>query len=121
MGNGVGASPLEGGDPGQWEKNQEKGPGYSWNQSTQELNIEICVEKCCASDLKVDLSARKICVKRKGEVVIEGRLHDKISCEDSTWHLDSGKQIVLSLEKIRPMFWNGFFEDAPSGGSTAHA
>mmetsp|Transcript_83240 Transcript_83240/g.165265 ORF Transcript_83240/g.165265 Transcript_83240/m.165265 type:complete len:244 (-) Transcript_83240:40-771(-) len=118
---GMNASPLDGGDPGLWEKQRRNAEGFNWTQSVSEVTAEIDVEKCNASDIKVTFAPKKICVKRKGEVIIEGRLHDKISCEDSTWHLDSGKQIVLSLEKIRPMFWNGFFEDAPSGGSTAHA
>jgi len=118
---GQNASPLDGGDPGLWERQKQNVAGFSWTQSVTEVTAEIDVEKCNASDIKVTFAPKKICVKRKGEVIIEGRLHDKISCEDSTWHLDSGKQIVLSLEKIRPVFWNGFFEDATAGGSNAHA
>jgi len=118
---GINASPLDGGDPGLWERQQQKAKGFSWTQSVSEVTAEIDVEKCNASDIKVTFAPKKICVKRKGEVILEGRLHDKISCEDSTWHLDSGKQIVLSLEKIRPTFWNGFFEEGTSGGSTVHA
>mmetsp|Transcript_117774 Transcript_117774/g.328053 ORF Transcript_117774/g.328053 Transcript_117774/m.328053 type:complete len:260 (-) Transcript_117774:97-876(-) len=109
---GVNASPLDGGDPGLWERNQNKAVGFVWNQSVQEVTMEIDVEKCSASDIKVVLASKRICVKRKGEVIVEGNLHDKINCEDSTWHLDSGKQIVLSLEKIKPMFWDSFFDDS---------
>merc|ERR1711933_378164 len=103
--NGVAASPLEGGDPGQWESMQAAGAGYIWNQSVQDVTVEINVEKCTASDIKVTFAPRKVVVKRKGEVVLEGALSEKINCEESTWHLDSGKQVVLSLEKIKPTFW----------------
>merc|ERR1712228_1157674 len=106
----VNASPLEGGDPGLWERMQEHGSGYTWNQSVQELTVEMNVEKCTARDIKVDLSSKKICVKRKGEVIVEGKLHDKINCEESTWHLDEGKQVVISLEKIKPAFWETLLE-----------
>mmetsp|Transcript_52731 Transcript_52731/g.133902 ORF Transcript_52731/g.133902 Transcript_52731/m.133902 type:complete len:245 (-) Transcript_52731:193-927(-) len=108
--DGVGASPLEGGDPGQWAKVQNAGSGYTWNQSDQDITIEINVEKCVASDIKVTFAPRKLSVKRKGEVILEGNLCEKISLDDCTWHLDSGKQVVLTLEKIKPSFWSGLFE-----------
>lgn len=112
----VNASPLDGGDPGLWEKDQNKvSSGYIWTQTVQEVTMEIDVEKCTAADIKVVLAPRKISVKRKGEVIVEGQLTDKINCEDSTWHLDSGKQIILSLEKIKPMFWESFFADGRGG------
>merc|ERR1712217_161299 len=107
---GVNASPLEGGDPGLWEKDKGNEDGYTWSQTPQELTVEINVEKCKASEIKVDFSARKISVKCKGKVIVEGKLHDKISCEDSTWHLDDGKLVVLSMEKIKPAFWEKFIE-----------
>merc|ERR1712194_599164 len=107
---GVNASPLEGGDPGLWEKDKGKEDGYTWSQTPEELSVEINVEKCKASDIKVDLSLRKVSVKCKGKVIVEGKLHDKINCEDSTWHLDDGKLVVLSLEKIKPAFWGSFIE-----------
>lgn len=108
--DGVGASPLEGGDPGQWAKMQAGASGYKWNQSVQDVTVEIDVEKCTAADIKVSFTPKKLTVKRKGEVILEGVLAEKINCEESTWHLDSGKQVVLSLEKVKPTFWEGFFE-----------
>jgi len=108
--DGVQASPLDGGDPGQWAREQEEKQGFRWSQSVQEVVVEIDVEKSKVQEIKVDFSARKVCVKRKGEVLMEGKLHDKVSCEESTWHLDDGKQIVLSLEKLRPAFWPTLFE-----------
>eukprot|EP00933_Yihiella_yeosuensis_P028241 TRINITY_DN22063_c0_g1_i1.p1 TRINITY_DN22063_c0_g1~~TRINITY_DN22063_c0_g1_i1.p1 ORF type:complete len:246 (-),score=42.40 TRINITY_DN22063_c0_g1_i1:106-798(-) len=107
--DGVNASPLEGGDPGLWEREQKKAGRMVWNQTPQELTVEIDIEKCAASDLKVTLAPRSVCVKRQGEVVVEGKLFDQISVEDSTWHVEGGKQVVLSLEKKKPAFWDGFF------------
>mmetsp|Transcript_97916 Transcript_97916/g.227049 ORF Transcript_97916/g.227049 Transcript_97916/m.227049 type:complete len:264 (+) Transcript_97916:78-869(+) len=116
---GVNASPLEGGDPGLWERNKHKAAGFIWTQSVQEVTVEIDVEKCSASDIKVVMASRKISVTRKGETIIEGKLHDRISCEDSTWHLDSGKQLVLSLEKIKPTFWESFLDDVTGSQAVA--
>lgn len=118
--SGVSASPLEGGDPGQWEKVEHEGQGFTWNQSVQDITVELAVEKCPARDIKVTFAPRKLTVKRSGTTILEGKLSDKINCEESTWHLDSGKQVVLSLEKSKPVFWNGLFEQAacvPKPGS----
>eukprot|EP00927_Polykrikos_kofoidii_P014379 TRINITY_DN1629_c0_g1_i1.p1 TRINITY_DN1629_c0_g1~~TRINITY_DN1629_c0_g1_i1.p1 ORF type:complete len:190 (-),score=43.79 TRINITY_DN1629_c0_g1_i1:361-930(-) len=109
--SGVSASPLEGGDAGQWEREKKTAGGRSaWNQTPTEVNVEIDVEKCTKQDIKVVLSSRKISVKRRGEVVLEGNLFDKMNVEESTWHLEEGKRVVLSLEKIKPAYWNGLFE-----------
>eukprot|EP00930_Biecheleria_cincta_P047267 TRINITY_DN32729_c0_g1_i1.p1 TRINITY_DN32729_c0_g1~~TRINITY_DN32729_c0_g1_i1.p1 ORF type:complete len:227 (-),score=62.09 TRINITY_DN32729_c0_g1_i1:82-762(-) len=107
--NGVNASPLEGGDPGQWERQVQKGEGFTWNQTPQDVTVEIDVPKCKASDLKVVFATRSLSVKLKGEAVAEGKLFDKISGEDSTWHLDNGKQVVITLEKVKPAFWDALF------------
>ena len=107
---GINPSPLEGGDPGQWESQKNKGEGWVWNQTPQEINVEIAVEQCRASDLKVAIAAKSLSVKLKGTTVLEGRLFDKINTEESTWHLDNGKQVVVNLEKIRAAFWEGLFE-----------
>lgn len=104
---GVNASPLEGGDPGQWEgeQKQEDSGRCRWNQSLTEITVEVLVDKCTKQDVNILLAARTISVKCKGDVALEGGLFDKINCEESTWHLEDGKRIVLSLEKSRPMYW----------------
>eukprot|EP00929_Paragymnodinium_shiwhaense_P083874 TRINITY_DN44821_c0_g1_i1.p1 TRINITY_DN44821_c0_g1~~TRINITY_DN44821_c0_g1_i1.p1 ORF type:complete len:273 (+),score=74.07 TRINITY_DN44821_c0_g1_i1:119-937(+) len=109
--DGVEASPLEGGDPGQWARQSKAvDMGRKWNQSPTEVNVEIDVEKCTKNDIKVVLASRKVSVKRKDEVILEGNFFDKINVEESTWHLSDGKQVVLSLEKIRPAYWEGLLE-----------
>lgn len=103
--NGMDASPLDGGDPGQWESIQKKQDQHKWHQSVQDVVVEIDVEKCRSSDLKIAFKARSVKVERKGEVLLEGQLFDKINLEETTWHLDEGKQIVLSMEKIKQAWW----------------
>eukprot|EP00435_Cladocopium_sp_Y103_P030014 s3720_g7.t1 len=83
---GINASPLEGTNP---------------STDTEETHIEIAVEPCRASDLKVAIAAKSLSMKLKGKTLLEGKLFDKINSEESTWHLDNGKQVVLNLEKIR--------------------
>lgn len=119
--DGVNASPLEGGDPGMWERIQKSKDKYKWQQSVQEVIVEIDVEKCKASDLKIVFKPRSISVKRKGEVLLEGQLHDKINTEESTWHLDEGKQIVISMEKIRSMWWEELLEGSGASGTASAA
>ena len=54
--------------------------------------MELAVEPCKASDLKVVILPKSISVKLRGETLLEGKLFEKINGEESTWHLDSGKQ-----------------------------
>lgn len=110
---GVNASPLDGGDVGQWERIEKRQDQLKWHQSTGEVVVEIDVEKCKASDLKISFKQRSISVARKGVVLLEGKLHDKINCEESTWHLDEGKQIVLSMEKIKEAWWESLVDTLP--------
>lgn len=107
---GVNASPLDGGDVGQWASIEKKQGQHKWTQSTQEVIVEIDVEKCKAADLTIVFKQRNVSVKRKGEVLLEGKLHDKINLEESTWHLDEGKQIVLSMEKLKEAWWEHLLE-----------
>lgn len=113
---GMNASPLDGGDAGQWERIQKKQENLKWHQSPGEVVVEIDVEQCKASDLKIAFKQRSISVKRMGEVLLEGKLFDKINCEESTWHLDESKQIVLSMEKIKEAWWEFLVE--PSAGAS---
>jgi len=48
---GVNASPLDGGDVGQWERIEKRQDQLKWHQTTNEVVVEIDVEKCKAADL----------------------------------------------------------------------
>merc|ERR1719245_949392 len=83
---------------------------YYWSQSLREVTVEIEVEECNAKDIKVDVTATRLRVKCKGNIVLEGKLHEKVIIEETMWHLESNKHVILSLEKHREMWWKCVLE-----------
>lgn len=83
---------------------------YHWSQSIREVTLEIEVEPCRAKELKVDITATRLSIKLRGQTVLEGKLHEKVTVDETVWHLDNGNQIVLSLEKHRESWWKCVFE-----------
>merc|ERR1719189_2589696 len=83
---------------------------YYWSQSLQELTLEVEVQECSARDVKVDVTATRLSIKCKGNVVLEGKLHEKVNTEETMWHLDNSRQIVLSMEKQRETWWKCVLE-----------
>lgn len=84
---------------------------YRWSQSLQEVTVEIPVPKCKARDLQVDIQPTKISIKCRGEKVLSGDLDEKVFAnEDSTWSLEDGCKVVLSLDKVRHTWWKCFLQ-----------
>jgi len=83
---------------------------YHWSQSIAEVTVEVEVEKDCrAKEIEVDITPTRLCVKAKGKVYLEGKLHEKVTCDQCMWHLDDGK-VVISLEKQRQTWWKCVLE-----------
>eukprot|EP00928_Gymnodinium_smaydae_P046766 TRINITY_DN31183_c0_g1_i1.p1 TRINITY_DN31183_c0_g1~~TRINITY_DN31183_c0_g1_i1.p1 ORF type:complete len:392 (-),score=122.17 TRINITY_DN31183_c0_g1_i1:216-1391(-) len=82
---------------------------YYWSQSLAEVTLEVEVEPCRAKDVKVDLTATRLSIKCMGKTVLEGKLHEKIFNEDSIWHLDENR-VVLVVEKQRQTWWKCVLE-----------
>ncbi|CAK0890488.1 unnamed protein product [Prorocentrum cordatum] len=91
---------------------------YYWSQSLREVTVEVEVGECTAKDIQVDLTATRLCVKCKGSTVLEGKLHEKVVTEETMWHLDGNRQLVLSLEKHRDMWWKCVLEGDPEIDTT---
>lgn len=91
---------------------------YYWSQSLREVTVEIEVGECTAKDIQVDITATRLCVKCKGGTVLEGKLHEKVVTEETMWHLDSNRQLVMSLEKHRDMWWKCVLEGDPEIDTT---
>jgi len=83
---------------------------YHWSQSLQEVTLEVEVEECRAKDVKVDVTATRLSIALKGKVVLQGKLHEKVNTEETMWHLDDSRRIVLSLEKGRETWWKCVLE-----------
>merc|ERR1712032_331425 len=85
---------------------------YHWSQSISEVTVEVEVKQPCrAADLDVELTATRLTCKRMGEIVLQGKLHEKVNCEGFIWHLDENR-LVLPLEKQRETWWNFVDEGA---------
>lgn len=84
---------------------------YHWSQSLREVTLEVEIpEECRAKDVQVDVTATRICIKFKGKTMLEGKLHEKVTIEETMWHLDNSRQVVLSLEKQRETWWKCVLE-----------
>jgi len=83
---------------------------YHWSQSIRDLTIEIDVEECRAKDVQVNVTATRVSVKCQGKTILEGKLHEKVNTEETMWHLDEGKQVVINLEKQRETWWKCVLE-----------
>lgn len=83
---------------------------YYWSQSLREVTVEVEVEECRAREIQVTVTPTRMCIKCKGKTVMEGKLHEKVTVEETLWHLDENKQVVLSLEKQRETWWKCVLE-----------
>lgn len=83
---------------------------YRWSQSLNELTMEVTVENCKSKDIKVDFGATRVKVMCKGNVIVEGKLHEKINVDDSMWTLEDSVRVVLTMEKVRHTWWKCVFE-----------
>jgi MFS family permease len=88
-----------------WQQFQKYHDKLKWSQSLEGVTVEIDVDVCNTSDLEVTFKSRSISVKRNGEILLEGTLHDKIIRKSSTWRLEEGRQIVLSMDKGMATSW----------------
>merc|ERR1712226_1591068 len=58
---------------------------------------------------QVDITPTRLSVKCRGKTSIEGKLHEKVTCDQCMWHLDDAK-VVISLEKQRQTWWKCVLE-----------
>eukprot|EP00434_Breviolum_minutum_P014598 symbB.v1.2.012870.t1/scaffold875.1/size155714/19 len=91
---------------------------YYWSQSLQELTLEIEVGVCKASEIKVDVTATRLTVTKGTEVLLLGKLHEKVLPEESIWHLEDEHQVIISLQKSRESWWKCVLEGDPEIDTT---
>lgn len=88
--------------------NGGEGPGYTWTQTLEEVEIRIEVpSNIRGKHLKVDLKNTKMAFGLKGqEPMVQGEWYSEI--QDSLWTLETEqdkKFAVLSIEKLKGMCW----------------
>ena len=80
---------------------------YSFNQVLSSLDVYIPVRAGLKSrDIEVKITPTSFRVGVKGEApIIDGKLHDKVKPDDSTWTLIDNKLVHVYLEKHDGMKW----------------
>ncbi|KAK4052254.1 hypothetical protein OIO90_004476 [Microbotryomycetes sp. JL221] len=95
------------------QKAEQAALPYRWQQTLQDVTVSIPVPAGSKSrDFVVDMKKKSIKVALKqapkdgsSPSFLEGELPQEIKVDDSTWTLDDGKEIVLSLEKLNQQQW----------------
>ncbi|KAL5963871.1 Nuclear migration protein nudC [Taenia solium] len=82
---------------------------YRWTQTLQDLEVRIPIrmgKRIKGRDVIVEFKRKHLKVGLRGqEPILQGELYNEIKAEESSWTLDDGLEIVLSLEKVDKMFW----------------
>lgn len=82
---------------------------YRWTQTLQELEVRIPLRAGFTvrpRDLVVDLEKTHIRVNLKGhDDIINGDLQHEIKLDESTWVLEDGTCLLITMEKVNKMEW----------------
>lgn len=99
-------------DKGKMKPNSGNGAdleNYRWTQTLQELEIRIPLRvgfPVKPRDLKVDLEKTRLRVTLKGHGdIVNGDLQHEIKLEESTWVLEDGACLLITMEKVNKMEW----------------
>merc|ERR1712039_905784 len=92
---------------------------YYWSQSLKEVTLEVQVDEGArAKDVSVNVTATRLLVKCKGRTILEGKLHEKVTVDETMWHLEENDQLVMSLEKVRETWWKCVLDGDPEIDTT---
>eukprot|EP00058_Branchiostoma_floridae_P010746 XP_002596234.1 hypothetical protein BRAFLDRAFT_57126 [Branchiostoma floridae] len=102
---------------------------YKWAQHIHEVEIRVHVPqnikkaKDCVVDIKNNFvkvgfdkfSVIAVAIKDGGQVkvLMEGKLTNKIICEESMWSLEPGKCVQVNLEKEKEYWWKAVLVGEP--------
>ena len=80
---------------------------YRWIQTLQEIELTVPLPlKVKARDCVVEFTKKHLKVGLKGhDLIIDGDLEHEIKVEETTWVLNDGKEVVLTITKINQMEW----------------
>ncbi|XP_014286629.1 nuclear migration protein nudC [Halyomorpha halys] len=82
---------------------------YRWTQTLQEIEIRIPFRTTFtlkAKDLLVDIQKKHLKIGVRGiELLIDGEFEHEVKMEESTWVIEDGRNLTLTLEKVNKMEW----------------
>lgn len=82
---------------------------YRWTQTLAELELRVPFNVSYplkAKHIVCEMRKKYLKIGLKGEPpIIEGNLSKEIKLEESTWTIDDGKTVVVSIDKVNKMEW----------------
>ena len=80
---------------------------YRWSQSISDLTVEIPLTSKLESktDLEVSLTSTGIKVTHRGSPILHGSFSDRINSSESTWMIEDGIRLIVSVEKSKQTWW----------------
>ncbi|CAD8092907.1 unnamed protein product [Paramecium primaurelia] len=78
---------------------------YSWSQSGNDVVVTMKVpEGSNKKNIKVIITANTLTVKVKDQVVVDGKLYDKVKSDESVWSIEENL-LTITLEKGQENIW----------------
>jgi len=104
-------NPLEAKTQDEWQNKSDSHNGavrdkYAWNQNFEDVDIVVPTEIKNTKMIKVNMKHRHLTVKLGDEIIIDDELQHPIKADDSTWSLEKGKSLMISLTKATEIWWS---------------
>uniref|UniRef100_A0A1B6L247 Nuclear migration protein nudC n=1 Tax=Graphocephala atropunctata TaxID=36148 RepID=A0A1B6L247_9HEMI len=84
-------------------------PNYRWTQTLSDIELRVPLQTNVAvrsRDVLVNIQKHQLTVGLKGRPpIIDGQLEHEVKVEESTWVLEDGKALLITIEKINKMEW----------------
>ncbi|SBS93816.1 CS domain protein, putative [Plasmodium malariae] len=79
---------------------------YFWNQTLNEINIEMPMYKeVKTSEINVEISNKNMKVCHLNELKLEGTFYEEVNKQECMWNIEDKKKIIFFLEKKRENWW----------------
>ncbi|XP_075232636.1 nuclear distribution C, dynein complex regulator [Lycorma delicatula] len=84
-------------------------PNYKWTQTLADIELLVPIKATFnirSRDVIVNIQKKHLSVGLKGHPpIIDGELEHEIKVEESVWVLESGRLVLIHLEKVNKMEW----------------
>ncbi|CRG97652.1 CS domain protein, putative [Plasmodium gallinaceum] len=79
---------------------------YYWNQSLNEINLEVPLNKeVKTNEINVEITNKNIKIYHSNELKLEGEFYEEVNKQECMWSIEDKKKIVVFLEKKRENWW----------------